>query len=138
MITAYFVNQTEQDLSNLEPTAMDLINKTIQHLNIQNNYEITYIYVRNDEIQSLNATYRNKDYVTDVLTFPGEESYLGDVFICIDQVALQAPELDNTFEEEMRFMYVHGLLHALGYDHETNAEDEKEMLDLQNTILEME
>lgn len=98
-------------------------------------YGINIILVGSNEIQELNRTYREKDFETDVLTFPdGYLNNLGDVFISIPKVIEQASEYGHSFERELGFLTVHGLLHTIGYDHE-NEDDEKVMTDLQNRVL---
>ncbi|MFC1621817.1 rRNA maturation RNase YbeY [Patescibacteria group bacterium] len=78
------------------------------------------VKISNDaEIQELNKKYRNKDEVTDVLSF-GEESdedYLGDIIINKDQAARQAGDHGNTLEEEIATLVKHGVLHLLGVHH---------------------
>jgi len=76
--------------------------------------------------------YRGKDVVTDVLSFPGEEGYLGDIVVCVDQVRRQAEESNVEFEAELQAMVVHGVLHCAGFDHE---KDRGEMMKLQREIL---
>jgi len=96
---------------------------------------INIILVDNLAIQELNKKYRNKDAATDVLTFPdGYLNNLGDVFISVDKCTEQALELGHSFNRELGFLTVHGILHSLGYDHLTD-EDEKEMNELQDKIL---
>ena len=96
---------------------------------------INIILVDNAKIQELNKTYREKDYVTDVLTFPdGYLGNLGDVFVSIPKCLEQSTELGHSFERELGFLVVHGYLHSLGYDHHTELE-EKEMNALQEAIL---
>lgn len=96
---------------------------------------INIILLSNDEIKEMNETYRNKDYVTDVLTFPdGYLNNLGDVFIAIPRCEEQAKEYGHSFQRELGFLTVHGYLHTLGYDHQTKDEEE-EMTKLQETIL---
>lgn len=96
---------------------------------------INIILVNEQKIQELNLQYRNKDYVTDVLTFPdGYLHNLGDVFVCVPKAQSQAIEYGHSFERELGFLVVHGLLHTLGYDHET-IDEENEMKNLQNEIL---
>ena len=77
--------------------------------------------------------FRNLDSITDVLSFPGEGEYLGDVVICVDRVRRQAEEEGRSFKEELKMMVVHGLLHCAGYDH---SRDRGEMLRLQSALLE--
>jgi len=96
-----------------------------------------------EEILRLNASYRNINRVTDVLTFPAWEGdaiasppdgYLGDIAICLERALEQAEEYGHTPERELAFLAVHGALHLLGYDH-MNPEDEREMFRRQSEIL---
>ena len=116
----------------------EVIEKVLKNgFNILNkrDYSINIILVNSEEIQELNKTYREKDYETDVLTFPdGYLNSLGDVFISIPKVLEQSSEYGHSFERELGFLTVHGLLHTLGYEHD-NEEDEKVMTDLQNRVL---
>ncbi len=116
----------------------EVIEKVLKNgFNILNkrDYGINIILVSSTEIQELNKTYREKDIETDVLTFlDGYFNSLGDVFISIPKVKEQASEYGHSFERELGFLTVHGLLHTLGYDHETE-DDEKVMTDLQNRVL---
>ncbi len=99
------------------------------------------------EIQRLNREYRGVDSPTDVLSFPlwepdedwviseEEETVpLGDLVISLPRVKEQAKEYNHSFERELGFLAVHGFLHLLGYDHETE-EEEKEMFQQQEAIL---
>lgn len=116
----------------------ETIEKVLKNgLNILNkrDYGINIILLSSHEIQELNKTYRQKDSETDVLTFPdGYLNNLGDVFISIPRVHQQAIDYGHSFERELGFLTVHGLLHTLGYDHET-TEDELIMIDIQNRVL---
>lgn len=77
------------------------------------------------EMRRLNRTYRGKDYPTDVLSFPGEESpeghHLGDVVISVPVARRQAEEQGHSPEREVRLLLLHGILHCLGHDHETDG-----------------
>jgi probable rRNA maturation factor len=86
-------------------------------------------------MKQLNATYRSINEPTDVLTFAGDDTYLGDIIICYDVVVDKAAMLDQTVMEYMRFCIVHGLLHAVGYDHQTDAQYQ-EMMELQYELME--
>ena len=116
----------------------DTINKVLTkagNLLNQQNAQINIILVNNDKIKELNKVYRNKDHVTDVLTFPdGEFNNLGDVFISIQKCTEQAVELGHSFNRELGFLTIHGFLHTIGYDHHTDDE-EKIMNDMQNKVL---
>lgn len=94
------------------------------------------------KIKKLNREYRNKDYVTDVLSFPAFETlrksrplenyptsevFLGDLAICHQQTVKQAREFEITYWDEFIHLYLHGLIHLLGYDHEISLKEEKLM-----------
>lgn len=93
-------------------------------------------YVDDAEIRRLNRLYRQKDAVTDVLSFASEFSdqtgMLGDVVISFDQAVRQAEEGD--IELELADLIVHGMLHVLGYDHEV-AEDAARMFPIQDSLV---
>ena len=86
------------------------------------------------KMKEFNHTFRGKNEATDVLTFPGDESYLGDIIICYAIVVEKAQALNMTIEDYFIFTVVHGLLHALGYDHQTQ-EDYDTMMSLQDDII---
>ncbi len=96
---------------------------------------ISLSIVKDEEIRRLNRMYREKDKVTDVLSFPSADDlsgYLGDVVISYDQAVRQAE--DGDIELELTDLLVHGILHVLGYDHEL-AKDAEEMFPLQDAIV---
>ena len=72
------------------------------------------------EIRRLNATYRRQDRTTDVLSFLDEDDDLGDVAISVPAARRQAAEGRHGVERELRILMLHGLLHCLGHDHETD------------------
>lgn len=94
------------------------------------------------KIRSLNREYRQKDYATDVLSFPVYENLrpdkkpgaknlpemeLGDLVICKEIAKSQAREFGITYEQEIIHLAVHGFLHLLGFDHEISVKEEKIM-----------
>lgn len=96
---------------------------------------LSLVFVNNETIHQMNNQYRHKDYATDVLTFPdGEYHHLGDVIISIDKAKEQADSYGHSFKRELSFLTIHGVLHCLGYDHQTK-EEEKEMMALTEDIL---
>lgn len=83
--------------------------------------EVTVAIVPDSRIRSLNRTYRRKDVATDVLSFPAVEAgYLGDVVIAAGVARRQAAEAGHALQTELRVLALHGLLHLLGYDHESD------------------
>ena len=76
------------------------------------------------EVRRLNRRFRSKDKPTDVLSFPGETTadgyHVGDIVISVPTARRQAAEADHSVERELKVLLLHGLLHCLGYDHETD------------------
>ena len=116
---------------------MKIVEAVFDYLNNkENQYEISLLITNDETIHLLNKEYRQKDKPTDVLSFPMEdEVMLGDIVISLDTAKKQAQEREIGLEREIAFLFIHGLLHLLGYDHETSVEDEKEMFALQEEIL---
>ena len=104
--------------------------------------DLTILIDTPERIQTLNREFRRVDAVTDVLTFPAWEGedplsadgYLGDIMICYDRAVEQAETYGHSLLRELSFLAVHGVLHLLGYDHMTEA-DERVMREKQTTIL---
>ena len=119
----------------LEETATDVL----QHQKISPDAVLSIVIDNNEKLRELNYQFREIDEPTDVLSFPSGEIdpetdcvYLGDIIISWEKVQAQAVE--QSIECEIRLMVVHGVLHLLGYDHSTVAE-QKEMWDIQDQIL---
>lgn len=115
----------------------------VKKLNLENAI-FNFILVDEEEIHTLNKTYRGVDRATDVITFALEDGddfqnpefrTLGDVYICIPVAYQQAETYGHSRIREICFLATHGILHLLGYDHMTE-EEEKEMFTLQEELLE--
>lgn len=124
-----------------------LIEKTFKHLNLKFDPIVSVSFVDNPFIHNMNKEYRGIDRPTDVISFAfldnedrnsvyksKEPVCLGDIYISIDKAKEQAQEYGHSLKRELSFLFVHGLLHLLGYDH-MNEEDEKVMFKLQDKIL---
>jgi probable rRNA maturation factor len=91
--------------------------------------EVSIAIVDDDSMTELNTRFRKKAKTTDVLTFPADDSYnepsatgrpLGDIVISVDQARRQAVDQKHSLATEVRYLVLHGVLHALGYDHEAD------------------
>jgi probable rRNA maturation factor len=103
--------------------------------------ELTIRLVDEAEARELNHTYRQRDYATNVLSFPADVPdgmldipLLGDLVICVPVLEREALEQDKTPEAHWAHLVIHGCLHLLGYDHIDDAEAE-EMETLERTLL---
>ena len=141
-------NSFDESLNNYAAVYEDLLQRTLDHLSLKFNPYISVTIVDNDYIHEINRTYRHKDAPTDVISFAfldnnpdrdrllrsGEMVVLGEIYISSDKAKEQADSYGHSLERELKFLFVHGLLHLLGYDHMTE-EDEKIMFRLQDEIL---
>jgi probable rRNA maturation factor len=126
-----------------------LFKKTLSHLKISENSIMSVTFVSKDEIHQINKDYRNIDRPTDVISFAflddkseiivGDDIPLdlGEIYICYEVADENRKNYNNSIKREICFLFVHGLLHLLGYDHMTK-EDEEIMFPLQEVILEGE
>ena len=132
-----------KELKALEDNIKELVTSLFKRLEVtyQNGVSICLLLSDNSEIQDLNKTYRNKDKPTNVLSFPNEdlnfgdeEESLGDIVISFSTIKQEAKSLNIDIISHFIHMLAHGLLHLLGYDHQTN-EQTKGMESLEEQIL---
>jgi probable rRNA maturation factor len=98
----------------------ELLNKIAQDVSKE---EIEFILTSNDEIQEINLTSRGIDKPTDVLSFPYENmpnTPLGSIVISSDFVKEKAELYGHSFNDELSLLFIHGLLHLVGFDHEVD------------------
>jgi probable rRNA maturation factor len=91
--------------------------------------ELTVRIVDEEEGRALNASYRRKDYATNVLTFDYQQSpvVMADLVLCAPVIAKEAKEQGKSLKAHYAHLLVHGALHAQGWDHETSLKDAKAM-----------
>jgi len=89
--------------------------------------EINYIFCSDEYLHRLNMEYLEHDTLTDIITFPYESFPIlrGDLFISIERIQDNAVSLNLSFEEELRRVMVHGILHLTGYLDETDEDEAK-------------
>lgn len=135
---------TEEEVLKIE----EILNFAAKKQNVEEYSEISVTFVTNEKIQEINRDYRGKDKPTDVISFAMEEMgegeieiigidqprVLGDLIISIPKAKEQAEEYGHSFLRELGFLAVHGFLHLLGYDHETE-EEENVMFSMQRELL---
>ena len=135
------INETKENINELKEVEK-FVEFAINYNKI-NDSIFNIIIVDEEKIRYLNKEYRDKDSVTDVISFALEDDdtfiktdyrVLGDIYICLKRAKDQAMEYGHSLLRELSFLSIHGLLHLLGYDHMTK-EDEKIMFELQERIL---
>lgn len=117
MVEAINRTKAKIDLKLVENVA----EKFLQVYKIKNR-EVSIAFVSDSEIKKINKQYRHLDKVTDVLSFAGEDNFLGEIIIDFAQIKRQAKEFDKKVKDELIFILVHGLLHLAGYDDKTEKE----------------
>lgn len=139
------VNKTDyKDFTDYYPLLDEYYQRTLDVLKLNDDYDLSLIICGPITIRRINREYRHIDRVTDVISFAlldegdswsfDERVELGDIFINRKRVFEQAEEYGHSVKREFVFLFVHGLLHLLGYDH-MNEEDEKRMFALQKKII---
>ncbi|GAC89609.1 rRNA maturation RNase YbeY [Anoxybacillus flavithermus] len=148
MLIIDFMDETNE----ITEQQIELIEQLLQHAakeeHVPDGAEVSVTFVDNEKIREINRDYRGKDQPTDVISFAleemGEEEIeivgadvppvLGDIIISVPKAREQAEQYGHSFMRELGFLAVHGFLHLLGYDHETE-EEEKVMFAKQEQLL---
>ncbi|PNY91812.1 rRNA maturation RNase YbeY [Mammaliicoccus sciuri] len=145
MLTMDFIDEQQVIDEDTKNQIESLLTFAAKKENITEEAELSISFVDEEEIQAINRDYRDKDKVTDVISFSLEEDepeiegldmprVLGDIIICLEVAKEQAESYNHSLSRELGFLALHGFLHLLGYDHMTE-EDEKEMFSRQDEIL---
>jgi rRNA maturation RNase YbeY len=105
--------------------------------------ELSVVFGSDRLLQEINNTYRHKDRPTNVLAFPQSPTYegepatpmLGDVIVALPTAAREAHDLQQSLEERVIYLLLHGILHLLGHDHEGSAAQRRRMEALERQVL---
>ena len=124
-----FDNEVENFENNYEQDFTAIIEQALKTLGIEDDVEVSCVLVDDERIHEINREYRHIDRSTDVISFAMEDNdqfyvegmprTLGDIFISVDHAKKQAEEYGHSLRREMCFLFTHGILHLLGYDHMT-------------------
>ncbi len=153
MMSKFFVYTDEEELSEIQLNKLcEAVGETLQS---DVDLAIEYLSVSEEEIQRLNRETRHTDRVTDVLSFPTLEGIkgkaickkrfpydideegrllIGSIVICKKRAKEQAEEYGHSYERELHYLFVHGVMHCLGYDHITE-EERAEMREQEELVL---
>ena len=134
---------TAPDAGFVQKVAEAAIIRGVKNIDVSTVFELEIIFVSGAKIRAINKEYRNKDAVTDVLSFgdytdtglserfsSSTPVMLGQLFLCYDYIMQAAEEDKVSFERELAYILSHGVLHLLGYDHT------EEMFSIQDRISE--
>ncbi|MDY0345132.1 MAG: rRNA maturation RNase YbeY [Bacilli bacterium] len=145
-----FTNTGPSSFSDYETIYRNLALAIFAFLKNESDYVIEVNIVSDAEIQAINKAYRGKDVPTDIISFAFLDHIeteitikgdvprlLGEIMISYETAKRQAKAYAHSLQREMKFLFTHGILHLLGYNHETE-EQEKIMFALQEQILDQE
>ncbi len=130
----------------VEPEVLrEAAERTLVHQRVDDAHDMAVVVTGDQVLRELNRRYRGLDMSTDVLAFPGETEgpfvappgsrrYLGDVIISFPQAEAQAARAENELTAELQLLVVHGVLHLLGYDDQTESAGAR-MWELQQAVL---
>lgn len=138
MLKFGFINETKEKIG--KPFFNKYVDKFYEVLRgridkklLKNDGQIDLVLVDNKKIQALNKEYRKQNRPTDVISFAylevtefekdQGEVIVGDIFISMDMARVQAREKGHDLKKEMAILFVHGLLHCFGFDHNTDEEE---------------
>ncbi|HBP86225.1 MAG TPA: rRNA maturation RNase YbeY [Nitrospirales bacterium] len=119
--------------TSVRPTTLRRVAQSVLEQTGHPSADLSLTLVGRTRMRKLNRTYRQRDYATDVLAFPMQEAshsplaFVGDVVICVPVALAQATRFGNSANEEILRLLIHGVLHLLGYDHETTEREAKRM-----------
>ena len=129
-----FLDNRQSEIT-IEDDIMDLLNlvvaKSLEVLEMENDYEVSISFVNNEEIKELNRDYRGVDSETDVLSFPMDDDMivpvplLGDIIISVEKAFEQSKDYGHSLDREIAYLTAHSMLHLCGYDH---MEDDEKIL----------
>ncbi len=92
-----------------------------------NEYELNLVIVGKDEIRKLNKSYRNIDEATDILSFPISRKE-GEIFLCPEIALKEAPHFGRNYDNFIKYLFIHGLVHLKGFKHSSRMENEEEKI----------
>jgi probable rRNA maturation factor len=129
--------QIDQDIFQLKfKIFLEKMSDHLQSFKLHAEDIVEFFLTNDDEVQKINRDFRGQDKPTDVIScaylevsdtiLPPGPKVIGDMFISIDTAKKQALERDHNLEKELEILFVHGLLHLFGFDHQ-NDEEEAEM-----------
>jgi probable rRNA maturation factor len=111
--------------SNINTGSLENIAKVLLQKENKAHYNLSVALVGEKRMQELNRTYRGKNHPANVLSFPMKEFGLGEVVLCPAQIRKDAKKYGILFKEELTRIFIHGLLHLVGYNHETKRDFQK-------------
>ena len=127
MFNKYKINYNTKTQPKEHKDLIRLVKLAANETGLKGSFEVSLNLINSEKIREINNEYRNVDKSTDVLSFPQMETFqgntdLGDIFINEDILVSQSQDIGSDPSTELKFLFMHGLLHLIGYDHITDEE----------------
>jgi probable rRNA maturation factor len=122
----YNMTQTLYISSTLKkaPRIDEVLFRRIKEIILGKEYELDLMFIGQKRARTLNFKFRQKDYATDILSFPIDKT-MGEIYIHPEKARKKAKEFDRTYENYLVFLFIHGLFHLKGFDHGSRMESEE-------------
>lgn len=145
MLNIVIQNKTKAKVS--KSFLKKIARQTVGALKVKKNFEVSLFLVGENKMKLLNKQYRGQNCVSDVLAFSQLESKehfilpktsvlsLGDVIICYPQAKRQAKKYRHSVFTEIAILFIHGLIHLLGINHEVGPRQAKRMMELEEKVI---
>ncbi len=106
------------------PRINEVLFRRIKDEVLGKDYELDLMFIGKKRARTLNFKFREKDYATDILSFPIADD-MGEIYIYPEKAKQKAKEFDRTYENYLVFVFIHGLFHLKGFDHGSRMESEE-------------
>ena len=132
-----FIKLSKAEILNI----VEEVLKTVEY-KFTKNHQLNLSFVSSEEMKLLNKTYRNKDKPTNVLSFEmpknfpvgDEKTLIGEIALCEEIIYEESKKYKKIFENRLKHMIIHGLLHLIGFDH-IKKEEENKMESIEKKIM---
>ncbi|MCF7865215.1 MAG: rRNA maturation RNase YbeY [Candidatus Pacebacteria bacterium] len=120
MTNTFYISSTTKTA----PRVNEVLFRRIKDEVLGSNYELDLMFIGRTRAKTLNFKFRQKDYATDILSFPIDKS-MGEIYMYPAKVKSKAKEFERTYENYLVFLLIHGLFHLKGFDHGSRMESEE-------------
>lgn len=120
MTNTFYISSTTKTA----PRINEVLFRRIKDEVLGADYELDFMFIGRTRARSLNFKFRQKDYATDILSFPIDKT-MGEIYIYPAKAKSKAKEFDRTYENYLVFLFIHGLFHLKGFDHGSRMESEE-------------
>lgn len=120
MTNTFYISSTTKTAPRIDEVLFRRIKEEV----LGKEYELDLLFIGRTRARTLNFKFRQKDYATDILSFPIDKT-MGEIYIYPAKAKSKAKEFDRTYQNYLVFLFIHGLFHLKGFDHGSRMENEE-------------